>query len=158
MRAMKMTVVSLTLALVAALVPLGGIPSGAAQAGKEDKKSARVTLKAVRVKETNKEGDAWDVNNGKPDLVVRMKNLTDNAAKDFTSAEKQDTFAATFDAPALLVVEDQTIQIEVVDEDVADDDLIGRKKLVVSGELLRKGTADLSFDQVTSLTLEFRKP
>lgn len=129
-----------------------------ATADDNDKKSMRVFLKKVVVSEKNKDGKSWDINDGKPDIVVRLKNVSDDTTKEFTSAEKTDTFEATYDVATVLIAADQNLQIIVEDKDVAANDSIGQTTLKITAEMLRKGRTTLEFGQVKSLTLEFKAP
>jgi hypothetical protein len=113
---------------------------------------------AVKVSEKNAKGEAWDINNGKPDLQVKIKNLSDNSLKEFVSKEKADTFEATYDVPTVLAMEGQTLQITVLDKDLLKHDEVGTMKLQVTRELIDKGKTDLKFGQVKSLTLQFKAP
>jgi hypothetical protein len=128
------------------------------EATAQDKQEAvRVTIKSVRVKAVNKDGNAWDVNNGKPDLAVRIRNMSDKNVKDLTTDTAEDSFQATFTGAIVPALRDQMLQIDVVDKDVAIEDLIGRKTLVLNQDTLKNGRVELSFDQVESLVLEFAK-
>jgi seryl-tRNA synthetase len=121
------------------------------------KQAIRVHLKDVRVKATNKNNEAWDVNNGRPDIMIRVKNLTDQSVPKYESGTRDDVLIATFDNAAINAMEGHTIQIDVIDSDVASNDTIGTATFVLSSEACKKGSADLSFDQVESLKLELEK-
>lgn len=129
-----------------------------AAGGVGGKKAVRVVLGSVKVKATKANGDSWDINDGKPDIVVRLKNLSDKSIKDFASEDKEDTLVANYNVATILVIEGQEVQIEVVDKDVAVEDTIGKKRLKVTGEMIQKGSTNLSFEQVDSLTLQFKAP
>jgi hypothetical protein len=157
MRVVRLTTVAALVAFGAALVLEGGALSSAGEKGAG--KAARLVLGKVRVSDTTKDGKAWDINNGKPDLVVRIKNLSDKTTKDWVSEEKADTFDAEYNVAAILVAPGQELQIEVVDKDLAIEDLIGRKNLKVTEAMFSKDGMDIGpFDQVKMLTLSFRKP
>jgi hypothetical protein len=146
-------------AILLVAVGVSVLGQGALISQAQDKnKTVRVVLKKVRVSETNKDGQAWDISNGKPDLVVRVKNLSDTTIKEFVSQEMTDTFEATYDVATILAVEGQRLQIEVVDKDVVIEDLIGRTNITLTADMIKKGNTELSFDLVKSLTLEFHNP
>jgi hypothetical protein len=157
MRKMK-SVVAAAVAFLAFAIAVDNIGQLAAGAD-DERKTVRLFLKKVRVSETNKDGNPWDVNNGRPDLVVRIKNLSDNTVKEWSSQEKSDTFEATFDVATVVVEKGQKIQIEVVDKDVAANDLIGRTSFELTKDMInKKGATEISFELVKALTLEFRNP
>ena len=156
MRTLRFAAAGLMLAAGLTLVFQQGLAQD--KADKAGKKAYNLVLTVVKVKATTADGKAWDVNDGKPDLVVRIKNLTDTSAKEFVSEEKTDTFSARYDQAAMLVVEGQRIQVEVIDKDAVDNDLIGRTSIEVTKEILTRGAADIGFGQVESLKLEFRTP
>jgi hypothetical protein len=137
-----------------------GLVFGLQQAPAEDKSeegALRVILKSVEVMTTKSGGDAWDVNDGKPDLVINVKNLSDTTQKEVYTEEKTDVFSATYDAATVLAKAGHKVRIQVLDKDVAANDTIGETTLEVTEDMLKKGKASLSFGQVKSLMLEFRK-
>src|SRR5262245_54739914 len=80
MRTLRFAVAGLLVLFCAALI----LERTAAVAGdkdkdkdKESKKTVRMFLVSVKVSETNKDGKSWDPNDGKPDLYVVVKNLSD---------------------------------------------------------------------------------
>jgi len=134
-------------------------PAALADDKNEDKgKAVRVVLKSIQVAPTKPDGSAWDINDGKPDLQVRIKNNTDTSIKEFLSPEKTDTFDASFDAPTILAMPGQELLIEVLDKDVAVEDAIGRTTIKLTEEMLKKGSHEMTFNQVKSMKLEFTKP
>jgi hypothetical protein len=157
MRALKVTAV---VALLAFGLGLAADLAGTAAAEEKEKNAkaatCRVILGTVKVKETNKDGNAWDINNGKPDLFVRIRNLTNKGVKDFDTNEKEDTFEADFNVATILAQEGDEIQFEVLDKDVAANDTIGKMRVRLTAEVLKKGTHNFTFDQVRSMTVEFR--
>lgn len=153
MRALRIAAVVALLAFGVTLALPG--PNATAAGGK---KTVRVHLMAVKVSETNAKGEAWDINKGKPDIQVKIKNLSDNSLKEFVSKEKSDTFEATYNVPTVLAMEGQTLQIQVLDKDLVQHDEIGTMKVQVTRELIDKGKTELKFQQVKSLTLEFKAP
>jgi hypothetical protein len=144
------TVASLLVFCVAALCT----PMGAG----EKKASMKLMLAYVEVKETNTDGKAWDINNGKPDLFVRIKNLSDSSIKEWTSKTMDDTFKATFNVPVFNVVEGQELEIEVLDSDVTVNDSAGKTKYTLTKERMKEGHVILTFSQVTGLRLDFKNP
>jgi hypothetical protein len=152
MRAFKVT-------FVASLLALGLALAMKAQADdKANEGAMRVVLRHVKVAETKADGSSWDVNGGKPDIIVTMKNLTDTAQKAVVTDEKTDTFEAAYESGMVLVAEGQRLQIQVDDKDVAGNDLIGKTEFDVTADMLKKGKLTISFAQVKELTMEFRKP
>jgi hypothetical protein len=118
----------------------------------------RVVLKAVKVAATKANGQAWDVNDGRPDIVVSMKNASDRTQKEIVTDEKTDVVEATYDAGMVLVSAGQKLTIKVEDKDLAANDLIGETTYEVNADTLKKGKVTLNFGKVTDLTIEFRKP
>ena len=145
----------LTAAALAALclAPAGG-PAVA-----DDDAGYTVVVKKVEVKTTQKDGSAWDVDNGKPDLAVIVRNVSDKGSKEFTTKTKDDTLTAEFDEPASIKVRPgQTLEFEVVDKDVAVNDTIGKVKKEMTADHLKSGKIRLEkFDQVVYLEIEVKK-
>jgi hypothetical protein len=154
MRKLRIATAGLLLAFGAAFLAQQGLQATA----QEKAKAYNLVLTVVKVKATNADGKAWDPNDGRPDIVVRIKNLSDTSIKEFVSEERQDTFEARYDRATMLVTAGQRIQIEVVDKDAVGDDTVGRTTLELPKDLLSKGGADIGFGQVESLKLEFRNP
>ncbi len=129
------------------------------QATAEDKDGAvRVILKSLQVVETKSDGSSWDVNDGKPDIMISVKNLTDTTQKEVVSDEQKDTFNAKYDSRTVLVSAGQKLRLLVEDKDAAANDTIGNGTLEVTAEMIKKGTHTISFGQVKSLTIDFQKP
>jgi hypothetical protein len=118
----------------------------------------RVVLTTVKVAETKADGSSWDVNGGKPDIFVSMKNLSDKTQKEVVTDVKNDTYEATFNSKMVLVAAGHRLRILVEDKDLAANDLIGKTELEVTPEMLKKGKVTISFGQVKELTMEFHKP
>lgn len=154
MRALRTTIVG-SLVLFGLALALDALRT-TATADDNDKKAMRVFLKKVVVSETNKDGKSWDINDGKPDIVVRIKNVSDDTIKEFTSAEKTDTFEATYDVATILVSAGQSLRFVVEDKDVAANDTIGDTTLKITSEMLKKGRVTLEFGLVKHLSLEFK--
>jgi hypothetical protein len=155
MRALKVTAAVALLAFGLGLVA-DLAATAVAQEEKAKAATCRVILGTVKVKETNKDGNAWDINNGKPDLFVRIRNLTQKGIKDFDSNEKEDTYEADFNVATILAQEGDEVQFEVLDKDVAANDTVGKVTIKLTPEVMKKGTHNLTFDQVRSMTIEFR--
>jgi hypothetical protein len=119
-----------------------------------------VVIKKVEVKMTDEKGDAWDINGGKPDLVVMVRNLSEKDSKPFRTEEKADTFVAEFNVPTTIRVRaDQVLEFEVIDQDAAFHDLIGKHQHKMTADDLKAGNLKLEkdFGQVICLELELEK-
>ena len=118
-----------------------------------------ITIKRAEVKETKADGSDWDINKGKPDLAVIVKNIDDKDSKSYTTKTKDDVFSATWDeATTVRVRAGQTIEFEVVDVDVAVNDSAGKIKKELTAETLKAGKLKLEkFGQVIYLEVEFKK-
>ncbi len=158
MRALKFAAVVSLLAFGVALT-LQGSGTSAAGEKKGDKKTIVLHLMKLKVAETNAKGESWDINGGKPDPYVTIKNLSDKSGKEFKTKVTDDVFEVDYMGLATVrAVEGDNLQIEVWDKDLVGSDLIGRTKLPITRELIDKGKTALKFDQVLSLTVEFRAP
>ena len=124
-----------------------------------DKDEYTVVINKVEVKKTQKNGESWDVNDGAPDLRVFVRNTTNKDEKAFESKEKKDTFIAEFNEAAnIRAKKGQSIEIEVVDADVAVNDQVGKTVVEVNDEHIRKGKLRLeNFGQVIYLDIELKK-
>src|SRR5262245_39574530 len=121
---------------------------------KTDDKVWTVVVHRVEVEKTKANGEAWDINNGKPDLVVIVRNISDKDQKEFQTKEATDTFTAEYDAPTTIKARaDQTLEFEVVDKDVALNDQIGKVQRKVGTEL-KEGKSKLEkFGRVIMLEI-----
>jgi hypothetical protein len=149
---------TLTIAAAATLLVfgLGLVLQQGFEAAAQDKNAAKtLVLTTIKVKPTTADGKAWDPSDGKPDIIVRIKNLSDSSSKQFVSEEKKDTLSARFDVKTLNVREGDKVQFEVVDKDPVGEDLIGRTSIDITKNMLSKGI-DIGFGQVESLKAEFR--
>ena len=117
-----------------------------------------VVIKSVSVKKVNKEGEAWDINNGAPDLMVVVRNSSERDSKEFKTEEKEDTYAANFNAVTTVKLRaDQELTIEVIDVDAVNNDLIGKMTRKFTAEELKEGKVELkNFGQVIRLELEIK--
>jgi hypothetical protein len=118
-----------------------------------------VIIKKVEVKTTNANGNSWDVNDGKPDLAVIVRNTSDKESKTFQTKEKTDTFSAEFNEPtAIKFRQGHILEFQVVDRDVAVNDEIGKFKLEMTEKELKEGKQRREgFGQVIYLELELKK-
>lgn len=118
-----------------------------------------IVLKKVEVKKTQKNGESWDINDGKPDLRVIIRNTSDKDAKEFESKEKTDVYSAEFNEPTTVKFRPgQTVEFHVVDVDVAVNDTIGKTAVEMKGDKLKTGVLRLeNFDQVVHLEIEVKK-
>lgn len=151
---------SLKTSLVA-LLALGLVFAGqtmAAEKENDDTATYVVVIKSVSVEKTKKDGSSWDINNGAPDLSVIVRNASETDSKKFETKEKEDTFSAEYNTPTTVKVRaDQTLEIHVVDNDVASDDTIGKTEVKVTSEILKDGKVELKdFGQVIRLELEMK--
>ena len=108
--------------------------------------------------ETKKDGASWDVNEGKADPVITVKNESDTTQKAVYTEEKTDTHEASYNSATVLISTGQKLSILVEDKDAAVNDTIGNTSFEVTAEQLKKGTMTLTFGQVKELTIEFQKP
>jgi hypothetical protein len=124
-----------------------------------DKDEYTVVIKKVEVKKTQKNGESWDVNDGAPDLRVFVRNTTNKDEKAFETKEKKDTFSAEFNEAAnIRAKKGQSIEIEVVDADVAVNDQVGKTILEINDDHIQKGKLRLeNFGQVIYLDIELKK-
>ena len=145
----------LTAAALAALclAPAGG-PAVA-----DDDAGYTVVVKKVEVKTTQKDGSAWDVDNGKPDIAVTVRNYSDKDSKSFTTKTVDDSYTAEFKDPTTIKIRPgQELEIEVLDKDVAVNDTIGKTRKEMTAELLKAGKIKFEkFDQVVYVEVEFKK-
>jgi hypothetical protein len=151
----KLRIAATLLALVAILA--------ATQFGAAGDKNETYTLviKKVEVKTTQKNGNSWDVNDGKPDLRVIIRNTSDKSkdAKAYESKSKEDVFSHDFNEPTnIKFTKGQTLEFEVVDVDVAVNDTVGKTAIEMKDDRLREGKMRIeTFDQVVYLEVELKK-
>jgi hypothetical protein len=149
----------IALGLVAAFTLILGLQFTAVGEDKPDPKEAvRATLTKVQVATTKKDGSAWDVNDGKPDLVITFTNTSDSGVKPIATDEKQDVYEATYAAGMVLIKAGQKLRIDVEDKDVAQNDQIGSTEFVLTEDMVAKGSHSISFGQVKALTMTFARP
>jgi hypothetical protein len=124
-------------------------------AAQPDRESGTLKLVSVEVRKTKSGGAAWDPGGGAPDLKITVERKARPAGEMFTSKVIPDAHDAKLDVKTLKVKEGDEIEVTVLDQDVGNDDRIGRHKVKVTKAMLRKGQADWSFDDVLSLKVEF---
>src|SRR4051812_9075419 len=113
--------------LFAALAALCLSLTGQVARAADEKAPYTIVIKSAKVKTTKADGSAWDINNGKPDLAVIVRNVDEKDTKPFQTKTKDDTFEATFDETASVKVRPgQTLEFEVIDVDVAVNDTAGK--------------------------------
>jgi hypothetical protein len=152
-----MTVASRTLALMAVLC-LALLASQRAVA--DDKDTAyTVIIKKVEVQKTKPDGSSWDINDGRPDLCVIVRNVSQKDSKEFETKTRDDTFSAEFNQPSTIKVRPgQTLEFEVVDKDVAVNDSIGKIRREMTADRLKEGKMRLEkFGRVIFLEVELKK-
>jgi hypothetical protein len=117
-------------------------------------RTASLLLRSVQIQRTKADGSAWDVDEGAPDPQVTIKNR--RSGRTLTTQAAQDTFSATFPAgiEALEVSPGDVLEIRVVDDDAAVDDVAGESEKAITAEMLAKPQLDLSFGQVERLRFD----
>ena len=151
---MKLSSLVLT-ALIAVCAVLVNGPTVAAA----DEPTYTVVIKKVEVQATKKDGSSWDVDNGRPDLAVSIRNLDDTTIKAFTTKTKDDALSHEFDEPTTIKVRaGQRLEFHVIDKDLAVNDTIGKVEKEMTAEHLKSGKIRLEkFDQVVFLEIEVKK-
>jgi hypothetical protein len=97
-----------------------------------------IHVKTCKVKETKANGDSWDPMNGKPDLVVQLRNLSQPDSKKYQTKEASDTFENTFNVDTGFRIKDgEELEIQVLDKDLADHDVIGKISKKIGAGLLK---------------------
>ena len=129
------------------------------QSARAEDDAYTVIIKKVEVKTTKKDGSAWDVDNGKPDIAVTVRNYSDKDSKSFTTKTVDDSYTAEFKDPTTIKIRPgQELEIEVLDKDVAVNDTIGKTRKEMTAELLKAGKIKFEkFDQVVYVEVEFKK-
>jgi len=119
-------------------------------------RTASLLLRSVQIRRTKADGSAWDVDEGAPDPQVTIKNR--RSGRSLTTKVAKDVFAATFpaDIEALEVSPGDILEIRVVDDDAAVDDVAGEAEKAITAEMLAKPQLDLSFGQVERLRFDVR--
>jgi hypothetical protein len=118
-----------------------------------------VVIKKVQVHATNEKGNSWDINDGKPDLIVQVQNVSEKGSKAFETKEATDTFSFEFNTPTPVKVKaDQVLKLRVLDKDVAGSETIGETEQKIPAKVLEGGTFAVgNFGRVMRLELAFKK-
>jgi hypothetical protein len=117
-----------------------------------------VIVKKVEVKTTNADKKAWDPMDGKPDLRVRIQNISEKDSKAHDTKEKTDAFVAEFNEPVPVKFRTgQRLEVTVLDVDGVANDEIGKIN-VNTEKITKEGTIRLeAFGQVILVELEMKK-
>ena len=100
------------------------------------KKSADVVVHSVKVHTTKKNGDAWDIGGGAPDLVVSVRKTEKGGAR-HTTKVKKDAFEASFGERTIRVTVGDEVEVVVYDEDERFHDKVGETTVKVTEEMLK---------------------
>ena len=151
MNGARLAVVALTALCVALLGGRGGRA--------EEERDYTVVVKKVEVEKTKADGKAWDIDEGKPDLAVTVRNVSRPEDKEFTTKTRDDTFSADLNEPTTIKVRPgQTLEFEVTDKDVALGDTVGKVSKEMTAQVLEKGVLRLEkFGQVIRLEVQVKK-
>jgi len=125
----------------------------------DDTTTYTVVVKKVEVESTKEDGSAWDVDNGRPDLAVSIRNMSEADSKAFTTKTKDDVTTHEFDEPTTIKVKPgQTLEFTVLDKDVAVNDTIGKVEKKMTAEHLKSGKIRMEkFHRVIFLEIEVKK-
>ena len=125
----------------------------------DDNAEYTVVIRKVVVKERKADGSHWDINEGKPDLRVKIRNGTVKDSKEYKTKEATDTFSHDFNETTDIRFKiGHKLEITVVDVDVASDDLIGSINVNTEKITPKGGSIKLeNFGQVISLEMEIKK-
>ena len=148
-----MNTARLTFGFLAALGLTVGVPSVRA----DDEYTFHI--KGCKVKEAKANGDSWDPAGGKPDLVVQLRNISRPDSKKYQTKEAADVFENTFNVEtAFRFKPGEEIEIQVLDKDVAGDDVIGKFTQKMTEAMCKSGVWKLeNFGQVIYLELHIKK-
>jgi len=124
-------------------------------AEEKEKESATLKIISVKVRPTKPGGGAWDVGNGAPDLKISLQRQARPAGEKFVTKVAPDTLEAKFNVRTIKVKVGDTIDVQVLDEDQALHDTIGKVEKKITAAMLRKGEDEWSFGEVLSLKVEF---
>lgn len=142
--------------ILVALMTLGLTLSGSqVRADAPEGEKYVLVIKKVSVHKTNSENEAWDLNNGAPDLQVIVTNLNKKDQGEEKTKTTNDVYETTFDAPMKLKVsQGDTLEFKIVDKDFDLDDEIGKVQKKIDGG----GSMKLEkFGRVIHLEIELKK-
>lgn len=143
-----------------ALLALAGLVFGnTAYSFGGDEGGYTIFIKMVKVKDTQKDGSSWDVDNGKPDIFVRVS-VDAKDSKAYDTKVVDDVYEAKYNEELSKVRFNpgQKLMIQVLDKDVALNDTIGNINVNTNEKNVKGGVIRLeSFGQVIALEIEFRK-
>lgn len=117
------------------------------------KPQAVLVLRKIAISEKNA-GKQWDDDEGLPDLLIRVENLTTRSRMEVPT--QRDTLIADLNAKTVQVREGNRIRIQIWDQDAWNrDDKVGEITFQVTQARLKKKTEELQFQKVKSLQLSF---
>lgn len=148
--------------LVVCLAGLGlALVEGPARADDVSKDVYTVVVKSVKVQTKKGNETSWDVDDGKPDLCVVVRNLDDkdDDKSKYKTKTKDDSYEADFNEPTTVKVRPgQTLEFEILDKDLLIDDTIGRVEKKMTADVLGKGKLTCEkFGQVITLEIEVKR-
>src|SRR5262245_54932729 len=139
---------------------IGGFLVGTtAISGEKDTAEYTIIIKKVEVHKTKADGSAWDIMDGKPDLVVKVQNTSVADSKPFQTKEETDSFTADYNTPTDIKVKlGQNLRFTVLDKDIAADDEIGVHNMELTKKHVDIGKLRIeNFGRVIFLEFELKK-
>lgn len=123
----------------------------------QDDAEFQLLIRKIQVKPTDANGNAWDANDSKPDLVVTVRNLSEKSLSPLrTKARTATSVAIINDATGLKFRQGDQLVFRVVDQDLMFDDEIGAVRWQATN--IREGEQRfIEFGRVLSLEFEVRK-
>lgn len=119
-----------------------------------EKLAADIVVGYVSVQSTKEDGADWDIGGGYPEIKVYVGHDYLLAGTSAWTSVKDDTLSATFNEKTIRVKEGERIKIQVWDQDVLDDDLIGEYVKEITAETIRQGSVTWTMGQAT-VTIKF---
>lgn len=112
-----------------------------------------VYIQSIEIAKKNAAGKYWDGFYGKPDILLSISVWQNSQwLPIFNSKKFRDTFAVTKAFPTgISIGEKQKIRLEVFDNDLQKNDLVGRHEFIVDAKILSGKEQHLSFGRVTKL-------
>ncbi|BBM87728.1 TAXI family TRAP transporter solute-binding subunit [Candidatus Uabimicrobium amorphum] len=112
-----------------------------------------VYIQSIEITKKNAAGKSWDGFYGKPDILLSISVWQNSQwLTIFESKKFKDTFAVQKGFPTRIsIAAKQKIRMEVFDNDLQKNDLVGRHEFVVDAEVLSGKEQTLSFGRVTKL-------